>query len=91
VGLVGDAQAIVGQLVSGAAGAPFPTWASWKAQLAKEVAKNNAVVSQLMSNDNVPMSYYRVFRTVRECIPADAVIVSEGANVRRREGRAHAC
>ena len=80
IGLIGDAQAICQQLTQAAQGVEFPKWSEWKNQLAKEVSKNNAAVAKLMANEDVPMSYYRVFKSIRAGIPKDAVIVSEGAN-----------
>lgn len=52
----------------------------WLNALHQDVVKNTKVMNQLMSNESVPMTYYRVFRSIRALIPKDAVIVSEGAN-----------
>lgn len=80
VGLIGDARAVCQQLIDGSRNITFPRWEDWKSSLAKDVAKNNATIARLMSNESIPMSYYRVFKSIREHIPKDAVIVSEGAN-----------
>ena len=34
----------------------------------------------MAADDTVPMNYYRAFRDIKEAIPRDAIIVSEGAN-----------
>jgi len=81
VGLVGDVKSVVGQLVSEArVGGSWPEWKEWRAGLQASLNKNNATVAKLMSNDEIPMSYYRVFRSIRDTLPKDCIIVSEGAN-----------
>jgi 2-hydroxyacyl-CoA lyase 1 len=80
VGLVGDVQAVCKQLIDAAGSAPFPAWKDWKSALAADVSKNNATVGKMMQNESIPMSYFRVFKSIRDTIPKDAVIVSEGAN-----------
>ena len=34
----------------------------------------------MAADDTVPMNYYRAFRDIKDAIPRDAIIVSEGAN-----------
>ena len=79
VSLVGDLQSVVCQLLSASKGVSFPAWSGWKASLQKDVDKNNASVAKLMSNESIPMSYYRVFKSIQAGIPKDSIIVSEGA------------
>lgn len=79
VALVGDLQSVVGQLVDEAKRqAAFPSWADWKSTLARDASKNNAAVAKLQANESIPMSYYRVFKSLAAGIPRDSIIVSEG-------------
>lgn len=81
-GLVGDAQAVMAQVNAALGHAPWrrdPADA-WMATLRAKVAENEAQVAAMMDDDRVPLGYYRVLREVRDCIPADAIICSEGAN-----------
>jgi 2-hydroxyacyl-CoA lyase 1 len=82
VALVGDAQAVVAQL---SAAAERETWrypieTPWRVSLKQEVAKNEASVAPMLADDAVPMNYFRVLREIREQVPRDAIICSEGAN-----------
>jgi 2-hydroxyacyl-CoA lyase 1 len=82
VALVGDAQAIVGQLNAALAEHPFhhPVDSPWWTALRAAVDENRRTVEQMEQSDAVPMGYYRVLRAVREALPRDAVLVSEGAS-----------
>ncbi len=82
VALVGDAQAIVSQLNSAIAKAKwtYPQETPWRVDLAREIAKNQESVSAMFTDDSVPMNYYRALREIRDLVPRDAIICSEGAN-----------
>jgi len=96
VAIVGDLKETVGQLIAAAAddtgassvaaaaaasrSSSFPSWSGWKATLSSSVQKNNATVARLQTNEEVPMSYYRVFKSIAAGIPKNSIIVSEGAN-----------
>ena len=82
VALVGDAQAIVAQLNAALAERPFryPESTAWWTALRAAVDENRRTVEQMEQSDAVPMGYYRVLRAVREALPRDAVLVSEGAS-----------
>jgi 2-hydroxyacyl-CoA lyase 1 len=82
VALVGDAQAIVGQLNAALAERPFryPDDTPWWGALRAALDENRKTVEQMEQSDAVPMGYYRVLRAVREAIPRDALLVSEGAS-----------
>lgn len=47
----------------------------WFGLVLSQVARNRAVVSKMLADDSVPMSYYRVFRDVQKVLPKDAIIV----------------
>jgi 2-hydroxyacyl-CoA lyase 1 len=80
--LVGDARAITAQMNAALAAEPwgYPSETDWWQRLRAKVAENRAAVEAMERDDSVPMGYYRVLREVRERIPRDAIICSEGAN-----------
>jgi 2-hydroxyacyl-CoA lyase 1 len=82
VALVGDAKAVVGQLNAALEQSPwsYPEETGWRASLAENVASNRAAVDAMLNDDSEPMGYYRVLRAVRDELPRDAIICSEGAN-----------
>ncbi len=82
VALVGDAQAVMGQLGRALESKPW-SYASetpWRASLAAEIEKNRQSVEAMSHDDSTPMNYYRVLREIRDLVPRDAMIASEGAN-----------
>jgi 2-hydroxyacyl-CoA lyase 1 len=82
VALVGDAKAVVGQLNAALERAPWSYAAEtpWRLALAKSIEENRAAVERMQNDDSVPMGYYRVLREIRDLVPRDAIIASEGAN-----------
>ena len=82
VALVGDAGAIMSQLNAALGTTPWKFSASspWWRDLRASIADNEATVAGMLNDDSVPMGYYRVLREVRDAIPRDAIISSEGAN-----------
>lgn len=82
VALVGDARAIVAQLNAGLAADPFthPADSPWRKSLGDKVDQNLASVQAMLDDDSEPMGYYRALREVRDQLPRDAIICSEGAN-----------
>jgi len=82
VALVGDAKAITGQLNARLKERPwsFPSESTWWTGMQKKIEENAATVQPMLDDDSTPMGYYRVFREIRELMPRDAIIASEGAN-----------
>ena len=82
VALVGDAKAIVGQLNAKLKDQPweYPTETQWRADLAANGSENAAAVETMLDDDSTPMGYYRVLREIRDLLPRDAIISSEGAS-----------
>lgn len=82
VAMVGDAKSIVGQLNAELKSSPwaFPAENDWRAALAAKCKENVASTEAMMDDDSTPMGYYYVLREIRDQIPRDAMIVSEGAN-----------
>ena len=82
VALVGDAASITGQLNRALEQKPWSHAASspWRAELAEKVNQNVAAVQVMLDDDSEPLGYYRTLRSIRDLLPRDAIIVSEGAN-----------
>ena len=82
VALVGDAKAVVAQLNAAVAREKwkYPQETPWRVDLAREIAKNQESVAGMFADDSVPMNYYRALREIRDLLPRDAIVCSEGAN-----------
>ena len=82
VALVGDAKAVTGQLNAALERNPwsYPQETTWWTGLSAKAEENRQAVAAMEMDDSEPMGYYRVLRAVREAIPADAIIASEGAS-----------
>ena len=82
VALVGDAKAVTGQLNAVLREQPWQFGAenTWRTGIAKKIEENQAATQPLFDDDSVPMNYYRVLREIRDLMPRDAIIASEGAN-----------
>ena len=81
VALVGDGAAVVAQLNQAVDedGWQYPGETTWRSQLQAKVAENVEVSAQLMADESVPMNYYRPLQAIRDTLPEDTIIVSEGA------------
>jgi 2-hydroxyacyl-CoA lyase 1 len=82
VALVGDAKAITAQLNATLKKQPwqYPSETTWWTGLHKKIDENAATVEEMMQDESVPMSYYRVYREIRDLLPRDAIIQNEGAS-----------
>jgi len=82
VGLVGDGQAVMAQLNAALAAEPWSYAADtpWRQSIAAKIESNRGSIEAMAADDAVPMNYYRAFRDIKEAIPRNAIIVSEGAN-----------
>ena len=82
VALVGDAKAVMGQLNSLLATEPwqYPAETTWRTGIANAAAENEAVTERMMAEGGPPLNYQRVLKDVRDTLPKDTIIVSEGAN-----------
>jgi 2-hydroxyacyl-CoA lyase 1 len=82
VALVGDGKAIVGQLNQSLDNRQwfYPESTDWRVSLKDKAEENQQMIQPMMDDDAAPMNYYRALKDVREWMPEDAVIVSEGAN-----------
>lgn len=52
----------------------------WWKELNAKCDKNRETVNEMAMNISTPLNYYAVFQHLREKIPSDCIIVSEGAN-----------
>lgn len=79
--LVGDGKAIVAQLNQALAGRQWfhPEGSPWRQALAKKSAENAAMIAPQIADDSSPGGYYRLFRDIREWLPKNVVLCSEGA------------
>ena len=82
VALVGDAKAVTAQINAALEQDPwqYPTETTWRSGIQNKVTDNAASVEEMLNDDSVPMGYYRVLREIRDLLPRDAIISSEGAS-----------
>lgn len=82
VGLVGDAKAVMAQVNAVLERDPwqYPAETTWWTALQGKIAENQAQVGPRYADESVPMGYYKVLGEVRDRLPRDAFIVSEGAS-----------
>jgi 2-hydroxyacyl-CoA lyase 1 len=81
VALVGDGKAIVAQLNAALQGRQWfhPEGSPWRQAIAKKAAENAAMIAPQIADDSSPGGYYRLFRDIREWLPKNVVLCSEGA------------
>ncbi len=82
VGLVGDIKAVMGQINAELEKEPwqFGQENDWRDALKEKITTNQANTEPMLNADDVPMGYYRPLRELRDAMPKDAILVSEGAS-----------
>ncbi|KAK1173108.1 2-hydroxyacyl-CoA lyase 1 isoform X1 [Acipenser oxyrinchus oxyrinchus] len=82
VALLGDVNAVVKQLLESFRKDPwkYPFDTEWWEILKDKIRSNERASQELALQASVPMNYYTVFYRVRDLLPHDCIIVSEGAN-----------
>ena len=82
VALVGDAKAVVGQLNAVLDEHPwqFPEESTWRTTIQKKVDENVAKTAPMLTDDSVPLTYYRVLNEINNLLEKDDIIINEGAN-----------
>ncbi|MHB8683196.1 MAG: oxalyl-CoA decarboxylase [Dehalococcoidia bacterium] len=82
VALAGDARAVTAQLNAALLARPWQFGAenTWRTGIAKKIEENRATTQPLFEDDSVPMNYYRALRDIRDALPRDAIVCSEGAS-----------
>jgi 2-hydroxyacyl-CoA lyase 1 len=81
VALLGDGKAIMAQLNQALAGRQWfhPQGSPWRQALAQKAKENAEMIAPQIADDSAPGGYYRLFRDIREWLPKDVVLCSEGA------------
>jgi len=81
VALLGDGKAIMQQLNQALAGRQWfhPQGSPWRQAIAKKSEENATMIKPQIDDDSAPGGYYRLFRDIREWLPKDVVLCSEGA------------
>jgi 2-hydroxyacyl-CoA lyase 1 len=82
VGLVGDGKAVMRQVNKVLESSPwqYPPETTWRSGIANKISENRVTTEAMMADDSSPMNYYHVLSTIRDMIPRDTIIASEGAN-----------
>ena len=82
VGLVGDARAVLGQLLDALDADPwrFPDDSEWTQSVRAEASRNQQGVDAMMAEESLPMGYYRALKEIRDAIGRETIVVSEGAS-----------
>ncbi len=82
LGVVADAQAASEQLASALDGRSLNASASsWLTSLQEKAQSNEASARQALVDDSVPINPYRVVAEVKDAVPRDAIISSEGETI----------
>jgi 2-hydroxyacyl-CoA lyase len=81
VALLGDGKAVMAQLNQALAGRQWfhPQGSPWRQALSKKAEENAAMIAPQIADDSAPGGYYRLFRDIREWLPKNVVLCSEGA------------
>ena len=81
VALLGDGKAIMQQLNQALAGRQWfhPQISPWRQAISKNSEENAAMIKPQIDDDSAPGGYYRLFRDIREWLPKNVVLCSEGA------------
>jgi 2-hydroxyacyl-CoA lyase 1 len=79
--LLGDGKAIMQQINQALAGRQWfhPQGSPWRQAIAKKAEENAAMIAPQIEDDSAPGGYYRLFRDIREWLPKNVVLTSEGA------------
>jgi len=82
VALIGDIKAVIGQLNEALEAEPwqFGKENDWRFGLKEAIEKNVSNTTAMYADDSVPMGYYRMLKELKEAMPRDAYVVSEGAS-----------
>ncbi|XP_062425262.1 2-hydroxyacyl-CoA lyase 1 isoform X2 [Rhea pennata] len=80
--LLGDINTVTKQLLEEFSKRPwkYPSSSQWWKRLREKIMNNEEKSKELELQKSLPMNYYTVFYHIRELIPRDCILVSEGAN-----------
>ena len=81
VALLGDGKASMQQMNQALSGRQWfhPQGSAWRQALAQKAAENAEMIRPQVEDDSAPGTYYRLFRDIREWLPKNVVLCSEGA------------
>jgi 2-hydroxyacyl-CoA lyase 1 len=79
--LLGDGKAIMQQMNAALQGRQWfhPQGSPWRQALAAKAEENAAMIAPQVNDDSSPGTYYRLFKDIREWLPKNVVLCSEGA------------
>ena len=79
--LLGDGKAIMEQMNQALAGRQWfhPAGSPWRQAIAQKAAENAEMIRPQVEDDSSPGTYYRLFKDIREWLPKNVVLCSEGA------------
>ena len=80
--LIGDIKAVMGQLNEVLEAEPwqFGRENEWRYGLNEAIERNRQGTAAMLVDNSVPMGYYRMLKELKEAMPRDAFVVSEGAS-----------
>jgi 2-hydroxyacyl-CoA lyase 1 len=79
VGVVADCAVAVADLCAALTGRRLRSAGSrWPAALLEQGRRNQAAIEAQTASDAVPISHYRLFREVRDCLDRDAIVAVDG-------------
>jgi 2-hydroxyacyl-CoA lyase 1 len=79
--LLGDGKAIMQQMNTALQGRQWfhPQGSPWRQAIAAKAEENAAMIAPQINDESSPGTYYRLFRDLREWLPKNVVLCSEGA------------
>lgn len=82
VGLVGDGKAVMQQVNQVLESDPWQYAAetTWRTGIANKIADNRTTTLAMESDNSSPVNYYHALGAIRDLMPRDAILASEGAN-----------
>lgn len=82
--LQGDIRSVVQQLHAALLSNPSTLsarkYSAWWQQVRSKIQKNASIQASLCASSQLPMNYYRAFHEIKQVLPKDIMLVSEGAN-----------
>ena len=82
VALVGDGKAVMRQINTVLEQSPwqYPPETTWRSGIASKIAANAETSAQMAADNSSPMNYYYALNVLKDIMPRDAILASEGAN-----------
>jgi|TARA_B110000263_G_scaffold187648_1_gene165330 2-hydroxyacyl-CoA lyase 1 len=82
IALLGDGVNVIKQLISTIKGKniSFNKQSAWFTELEEKILLNKDQIDSMLSDNSEKMNYYHAFSIIKNLLPDDAIVVSEGAN-----------